>query len=103
MTESELQAAIMRAARQLGYIVYHTKYSIGSAPGYPDAAICGKGRYWLFEFKGPKGRVSEAQQAWIDELQAAGIDARIVWPDDYDGVIRELQAAYEAAFRQGAA
>lgn len=95
LTEKQMQVALVRAAKQLGYLVYHAAYAIGSEPGFPDLTIVGKGRFWMLELKGPKGRVSEAQEAWMAHLQAAGVDARIVWPTDYDTVMQELMDAYE--------
>ena len=97
MTEAQLQRAIVLAAKQLGFLCYHSAYSIGSEPGFPDLTIVGKGRLWMLELKGPKGRVSERQEAWIETLCQAGIDARIIWPADYDAVMAELMQAYEEA------
>lgn len=95
MTEKQLMTGLVRAAKQLGYLVYHAAYAIGSEPGFPDLTIVGKGRLWFFELKGPKGRVSEAQEAWIAALSGAGVDARIVWAVDYDSAMQELMDAYE--------
>ena len=95
MNETELMTGIIRAAESLGYLVFHPTISQFSKPGYPDLTICGYGRYWQWECKGPKGIVSAKQQEWIDQLQESGVDARVVWPGDYDDVIKELQRGYE--------
>ena len=44
MNESELQNAVKIAAKHLGFEVYHTHYSIGSDPGFPDLHIVGRCR-----------------------------------------------------------
>jgi hypothetical protein len=95
ITEREMQTAIVRMAKQLGYLVYHAAYSIGSEKGFPDLTIVGHGRMWMLELKGPKGRVSGEQEAWIAQLQLAGVDALIVWPDDLDMVLTDLMEMYE--------
>ena len=95
MTEKQLQASIVRMAKQLGYLCYHTTYSIGSERGFPDLVIVGHGACWMIECKGPRGRVSEEQEAWIAQLQLAGIDALIVYPDDLDMVLTDLMEMYE--------
>lgn len=96
MTEAQLQQAIMQTARQLGFLVFHTAYAIGSERGFPDLCICGHGRIWFFELKGPKPKISPEQEAWIETLSACGADARFVYPDDLDDVLATLQAAFEA-------
>ncbi|MGI8477819.1 MAG: hypothetical protein ACR2OO_15820, partial [Thermomicrobiales bacterium] len=52
LTEAQLQSAIERAAKSLGFLVYHTRYAVGSAPGFPDLIVCGHGRVWAWECKG---------------------------------------------------
>jgi hypothetical protein len=97
LTEAQLQKAIVQTAKQLGFLVYHSAYSIGSERGFPDLCICGHGRLWFFELKGPKPKVYPEQEAWIAALQAAGMDARFVYPDDLDDVLNELMTAYQEA------
>lgn len=95
LTEAQMLAGIRKAAEQLGYQCYHTTYAVGSTPGYPDLTIVGHGKTFFYELKGPRGRVSRDQQAWIDALFEAGQRARIVWPQDYDSVLEELASALE--------
>jgi VRR-NUC domain. len=90
-------SGIKTAAKSLGYHFFHTTYSIGSEAGFPDAHIIGHGKQFVFEFKGPRGKVSPAQERWIAAYRAVGVDARIIWPADYDTVISELMQAYEEA------
>jgi hypothetical protein len=97
LTEAQMQAGITKAAKQLGYLVYHTKYSIGSPRGYPDMTIVGHGRLWFWELKGPNPKIYPEQEVWIDTLKSHGYDARFVFPGDYDAVIAELMQAYQEA------
>jgi hypothetical protein len=100
-TEAELMNAIANNARQLGYLVYHAKVSIGSRPGFPDLVIVGHGAIFAIETKGPRGVVSDDQKQWIQELQRAGVSARFAYSTidaDFDDVMNDLQDAYESAF-----
>lgn len=102
MTESVLQRSITQAARGLGFKVFHHLYAVGSERGYPDLTIVGHGHIFVWELKGPKPKVYPEQLAWIDALQEAGVDARIIYPEDYDDALAALQAAYQAAKEQRA-
>jgi hypothetical protein len=68
-SESQIQAAIVRALSQLGFLVIHVpnqatrgrqRYS-GLMPGAPDLIVIGKGRVWFLEVKKPGGKQSQAQ------------------------------------------
>lgn len=103
MTEAQMLAGIKAAARATGFETFHNLYSPGSDPGFPDLIVVGFGEIRAYELKGPKGRVSDRQLDWIRELNAAGVPARVVWPEDYDGVIAELGEIYERAHRRAVA
>ena len=90
MTEAQLQAVILGAARRRGWLVYHTYDSRRSASGYPDLHLvhAGKGLSMLRELKSVKGRLSAAQGEWMTALQAAGVDAGLWRPSGwFDGTI----------------
>src|SRR5262245_16025821 len=79
VSERELQNAVIRAARTLGWLVYHTFDSRRSEPGFPDLVMVRDGRLLFVELKGerltPKGKVtvgrpSREQQTWLDELRS---------------------------------
>jgi hypothetical protein len=68
-SEAQIQAAIVRALSQLGFLVIHVpnqatrgrqRYS-GLLPGAPDLIVIGKGRVWFLEIKKPGGKQSQAQ------------------------------------------
>lgn len=88
ITEKQLQHAIVEAAQMLGFRVYHTFLSIRSDPGFPDLVLLNprqgrqgrQGRLLFVEVKGENGRLSDAQRAWLTDLQAVGIEAYSWWP-----------------------
>ena len=89
-TEKKLLNTIRAAALDTGWRFYHTQVSLYSARGFPDLAMVRNGRLFLWELKGPHGKVTEAQQEWLTALsEVPGVDARVVRPDN-------LEAAYQA-------
>lgn len=89
--EAQVQQAIVDDARLLGYLVYHTYDSRRSEPGFPDLWIVGYGHLLVLELKTARGKVTDAQQRWIRNLVAAGIDARIYRTTEW----RTLELHYE--------
>jgi hypothetical protein len=93
MTERQLQEAVVSLARLLNYRIYHTFLSVRSAPGFPDliAVRASDGRLHAIELKSGKGKVSAAQQAWLDDLAAAGVATHVFYPADwFSGRIEEV-------------
>ena len=96
MTEAELMAAIRQLARLTGWRCYHTRYSLGSDPGFPDLVLVRLGRMVVAELKGPRGRLTPAQQEWLDALvevegRTGGVVEVHLWtPEDWAcGAIEE--------------
>ncbi len=89
---------VLEACRVMGLLVYHTHDSRHSAAGFPDLVIVGPGGCLFRELKGDGGKVSAAQQKWVDALTAAGEDAGFWWPDDLRSgrITRELTALRRA-------
>lgn len=95
LTEAAMLSGLKDAAQKLGYLVYHTTYSIGSDRGYPDLTIVGHGHIWFLEIKGPRGVISDDQKTWIGAIMDAGYDARFIWPHHYDEILDELRDVAE--------
>jgi hypothetical protein len=76
-----LDAHVRRYLKDLGLRGYHTHDSRRSHSGYPDWTITGS-RTIFRELKTQRGKVSAAQQEWIDALTAAGDDAAVWRPMD---------------------
>ncbi len=98
MTEKQLQAAIVKTARLLGWRVYHTFDSRRSEPGFPDLTMVKDGRLIFAELKSAKGRATEEQLAWLDALGACA-ETYLFYPRDWlDGTVeRTLRAEQKQA------
>lgn len=84
MTEALLQDAILAYARLLGWRCHHAWISVNSGSGYPDLTLVRSGRIVFAELKGPRGKVSPAQAAWLDDLKACpGVEAHLWTPDSW--------------------
>jgi hypothetical protein len=101
-TEADCQATIIEAARTLGYRVHHTRAArsrrgwrtpVQGDAGFPDLVLAGHGHLLVVELKRRGNRPTAQQQAWLDTLTDAGIDARLLTvPDDQQGFVEELTA-----------
>lgn len=74
LTEALIERGLRDLLNGLGFVCFHTRFSIGSSgPGFPDLFCVGchertHGRFVALEVKGPRGVVSEAQRNWIGWL-----------------------------------
>lgn len=96
MKEAEFQAAVIQAARFLGWLVYHTHDSRRSEPGFPDLVLVRRAdaRVVFAELKTTSG-VSSEQRKWLDALGAAahhgeGIEVYVWRPDDWPKIEKVL-------------
>lgn len=78
-------------ARQLGYRVYHTLRSKGSAPGWPDWALA-RERLIMLELKSETGTVSDHQKVWLRALKAAEVEVYVVRPRHLEMITAVLAA-----------
>lgn len=93
MSESELLRCVIEAAGYLGWRTYHTWTSLHSAAGFPDLVLVSvrQRRVIYAELKAARGIVSADQRAWLDDLRAAGGEAHIWRPADWnDGTIERV-------------
>ncbi len=95
MTEADLQREVEKAAKQLGWRVWHPRIAVYSQGGWPDLCLAhpGQGRVLFRELKTEAGRVTPSQQDWLAALTACGQDAAVWRPIDwYTGrITKELQ------------
>lgn len=86
-TEKEFQAKVLHYAHLNGWLCYHTFDSRRSANGFPDLVLVRggnpTGELIFAELKTAKGRVSQAQQGWIDVLSTTEAQAYIFRPADW--------------------
>lgn len=91
MTEAQFQAKVIAAARQQGWLVYHTYDSRKSEPGFPDLVMVRRPRMICAELKVKPNKPSPEQLAWLEELAACNGDNAFVWyPEDWDEIVVEL-------------
>lgn len=82
MLEKTLQEAVRRLALAGGWRYYHTHRSQHSPAGFPDVCIVRDGVLLFAELKRETGKLSDEQQAWLDDLRAAGVEVYVWRPSD---------------------
>jgi len=90
ITEKQWQATVVKAARTLGWRVYHTYDSRRSQPGFPDLVIV-RDRVVYLELKSEGGRLFRAQANWLAALGLAGAEVHVFRPSDWDLVSEVLR------------
>jgi hypothetical protein len=88
--ERAFQAHVEQMCRMLGLRFYHTHDSRRSQRGFLDLVIVGR-KVLFRELKTTRGRVTPEQQEWLDALTAAGQDAAVWRPDQWDQIQTELE------------
>ncbi len=83
-TEKVFQEQIRKAAIITGWKFYHTFNSFRSTEGFPDCVMIKIGRIIFAELKSETGKVSDAQQEWLDGLKATGVEVYLWRPSDMD-------------------
>jgi hypothetical protein len=92
MTERELQAGIIAAAREFGHLVYHTYDSRRSHPGFPDLTIPLGPRLIFAELKTEKGKLTTEQAQWLKALSNCKVIETYLWrPSDLDDIYNILR------------
>ena len=87
ISERDFQAQIVELARALGWRVYHTRDSQGSAPGFPDLIMIRGATLLAMEVKSAKGKEAPAQQEWIAAFkQVRYVVADFIYPKHWDQV-----------------
>lgn len=100
-TEDQFQSWLLSAARLNGYdMQYHTRYSIGSTPGWPDWVFTHpSGDIFFAELKSGsrKTKPSAEQMKWIERLRVCGLEAHVWWPKDAQYALDRLIAKQRIA------
>lgn len=92
VTEKEFQASVLELATMLRWRTYHTLDSRGSAAGFPDLVMVRGPRLVMAELKSERGSLTEAQQAWLDELGAVRSLDTFTWkPTDWPSIEEALR------------
>jgi hypothetical protein len=91
-SEKAFMQQVIDLAHLQGFHTYHPHDSRRSAPGWPDVAIFGHGRFMLAEIKREKGYLSLDQRRVIGQLRAAGVDVYVWKPSQWLEIVAELTA-----------
>ena len=102
MSEKEFQGAVMDAARGLGWRCFHPRTvqtaegthltAFTGDAGFPDLVLVHKYKGVIFaELKADRGRLSEQQREWRDQLITAGAEYYVWRPKDWDDIKTRLQ------------
>lgn len=89
--EIEFQRRITDLCDWLKLTWHHETDSRRTRAGFPDLVIVGNAVIFV-ELKSQRGRVSPEQQAWLDALMRAGVEAHVWRPDDWPLVAERLKA-----------
>ncbi len=105
MMEREVVDSLLDAAKELGWLAHHDRpaltergwrTAIQGDKGFPDLLLTKDGRSAVWEVKSDVGKVSPAQQQWLDELaKVPGVDVRVVRPADLEAAYRFLAGVEE--------
>lgn len=92
MTEAEFQGWLVTTARILGWRAFHPYDSRRSEAGFPDTTLVRGGRLIFAELKTMKGKVTGAQQEWLDAFgEVPGVEVFVWRPDALDEILEVLQ------------
>jgi hypothetical protein len=96
MSEKTFMAQVIKTAKQLGWICYHTYRATHSPAGFPDLVLVRCGFLILAELKREAGRLTIEQTCWLLNL-AQGLGHVYVWrPRDLYTVAVFLADPYKA-------
>lgn len=79
LSEKQFRQQILDLAHLLGWKCYFTWASLHSPAGYPDLCMVRLSRIIFVELKSESGKVTEAQQEWLDALAATGKVEVYLW------------------------
>ena len=92
LSERAWQQQVTDLAALCGWRWYHTQNSRRSPAGFPDLTLVRGGRLVFAELKTERGRVTTAQQAWLDALGHCQGVLVFVWrPADFAEVLAVLR------------
>lgn len=97
-SEAQFQARVITLAKGCSWAVYHTRFSKGSAAGFPDLVLCRPPRLVVAELKvWPRITPRPAQAEWLARLGAVPcVESYLwawVWPGDVLEEIARILAA----------
>lgn len=92
VTEEQFQNQVLELARLTGWTCYHTWLAAHSSPGFPDLVLVRPPRLVFAELKSERGKVSPAQERWLQVLaDCQGVEVRLWRPSDWHNVEETLK------------
>jgi hypothetical protein len=92
VSEKVFMSQVCQLARFCGWKQYHTWNSFRSTEGFPDLVLVRPPRLIFAELKSEKGKLTEAQEEWIEALcKVEGVTAFVWHPSDWDDIERILR------------
>jgi len=86
---------VIELAEVCGWSWQHQTISRRSNPGWPDLVLVREPVILFRELKTERGKVTKAQQEWLDRLTACGLDAGVWRPSDfYTLIVPTLRRRY---------
>ena len=94
VTERDLREQVRDLAKLFGWKMYFSWTSLHSPKGFPDLVLACQVRQRVIyaELKAEKGKVSESQREWLDELAACGQEVYLWRPADFEEIARILRS-----------
>lgn len=90
-SEKHFQAAVVRIARALGWLPYHTYDARRSVAGFPDLVMVRGDRLIFAELKAAHGRLTWSQRVWLTTLRAVPCIEVFQWsPADWSTITKVL-------------
>ena len=91
-SERDFQAQVLQLAQFCGWRTYFTWRSIHSPAGFPDLVLARAPELVIAELKTGSGRLTPAQEAWLEELrECTTVSTRLWRPADWT----EIQGTLE--------
>jgi hypothetical protein len=90
LTEKDFRQQVIDLAHLLGWRCYFTWNSIHSPAGFPDLVMLRRGRQVVAELKTSRRLPTAAQQAWLEEFRAAGVETFVWRPEDLEEIASVL-------------
>ena len=103
ITEKVWTAQVIEVAHMFGYLVAHFRPAINrrghwqtpvqaDGAGFPDLVLCKPGRNVKFvELKTERGKLSPAQERWLNDLRLAGQEVYVWRPSDWNKAVEVLR------------
>lgn len=102
ITEAIFTTQVIELAQILGYRTAHFRPAMtahgwrtavsGDGKGWPDLVLLKGNRMIVAELKVGRNKATVEQLAWLDAFKAAGVDAFVWTPTDWDEITGELRA-----------